>query len=66
MPADSILAARSALTETSAHPVSKAALIERLHDLTPTQKNQGARPRLMAAMSAQGHSRPNRPILPAI
>ena len=38
MPADSIPAAHSALTEMSAHPVSKSSLKERLHDPTPTQK----------------------------
>ena len=39
MPADSIPAAHSALTETSAHPVSKSSFKERLHDPTPTQKS---------------------------
>ena len=38
MPAESICAAHSAVTETSAHPVSKSSLKERLHDPTPTQK----------------------------
>src|ERR1700676_4853422 len=38
VPAESICAAHSAVTETSAHPVSKSSLKERLHDPTPTQK----------------------------
>ena len=39
MPAESVCAAHSAVTETSAHPVSKSSLRERLHDPTPTQKS---------------------------
>jgi hypothetical protein len=38
MLADSIPAAQFALTETSAHPVSKSSFERRLHDPTPTQK----------------------------
>lgn len=38
MLADSIPAAHVALTETSAHPVSKSSFKKRLHDPTPTQK----------------------------
>jgi hypothetical protein len=38
MPAESIRAAHSVLTEISAHPVSKSSLAERLHHPTPTQK----------------------------
>ena len=68
MPAESICAAHSAVTETSAHPVSKSSLKERLHDPTPTQKRlcmgwaRHIRPKLVAAMSVGGHSRPNWPV----
>ena len=44
MPADSISAAHSALTETSAHPVSKSSFKERLHDPTPIRKRFHIRP----------------------
>ena len=38
MPAESIRAAHSVLTEISAHPVSKGSLTEGLHHPTPAQK----------------------------
>jgi hypothetical protein len=38
VPAESICAAHSTVTETSARPVPKSSLKERLHDPTPTQK----------------------------
>jgi len=42
MPAESIRAAHSVLTEISAHPVSKSSLAETLHHRTPTQKRPRA------------------------
>jgi hypothetical protein len=63
VPAESICAAHSAVTETSAHPVSKSSLKERLHDPTPTQKRPcmgwaaAHWPKLAAAMSVGGQTR---------
>jgi hypothetical protein len=63
MPAESIRAAHSVLTEISAHPVSKSSLAERLHHPTPTQKRPRAgwarhiRQKLVAAMSVEGQER---------
>ena len=63
MPAESIRAAHSVLTEISAHPVSKSSLAERLHHPTPTQKRPPAgwarriRQKLVAAMSVEGLGR---------
>jgi hypothetical protein len=59
MPAESIRAAHSVLTEISAHPVSKSSLTETLHHPTPTQKSpvragRGIFSRLVAAMFVNG------------
>jgi len=44
MLADSISTAHLALTETSAHPVSKSSLKGSLHDPMPTQKRPDMEP----------------------
>jgi hypothetical protein len=63
MPAESISAAHSVLTEISANPVSKSSLAERLHHPTPTQKRPCAdwarhiRQKLVEAKSVEGQIR---------
>jgi hypothetical protein len=60
MPAESIRAVHSVLTEISAHPVSKSSFTERLHDPTPSRKRpmgwaRHIRQKPVAAMSVEGH-----------
>ena len=58
-----VLCCHSAVTETSAHPVSNGSLKERLHDPPPTQKRPcmgwaaAHSPETVAAMSVGGQSR---------
>jgi hypothetical protein len=61
MPAESIRAVHSVLTEISAHPVSKSSFTERLHDPTPSRKRpytgwaRHIRQKPVAARSVKGH-----------
>jgi hypothetical protein len=61
MPAESIRAAHSVLTDISAHPVSKSSFAERLHHPVSTQKRpctgwaRHIRQKLVAATSVEGH-----------
>ena len=63
MPAESVLAAHSALAEMSAHPVSKSSFEERLPDPTSPQKRPWMEPgaarstKTRAAMSVERQSR---------
>jgi len=64
MPAESVLAAHSALPEMSAHPVSKSSSKRRLHDPPPIRKRPHywpgsgtIRPKPVTAMSVWDHMR---------
>ena len=67
MLADSMPAAHFALTETSAHPVSKSGFKRRLHDPMPSQKRsicgqaRHIRPKLVVAMSVGEQMRRTQP-----